>query len=71
MLYLNCVPHSLTRYLLRRNTDWYRFFTRGHPNAPFLDVDLDSDPERVREESTLLFLAILSVGARFWSASSQ
>ncbi|KAI5458318.1 hypothetical protein BGZ63DRAFT_61585 [Mariannaea sp. PMI_226] len=47
------------------------FFSHGHPNAPFLDVDIDSDPDRVRSNSTLLFLAILSVGARFWSASSK
>ncbi|KAK5029532.1 hypothetical protein LTS07_005994 [Exophiala sideris] len=32
---------------------------------------MDSDVDRVRSTSILLFLAIISVGARFWSASSN
>ncbi|KAL7940884.1 hypothetical protein V8C42DRAFT_336380 [Trichoderma barbatum] len=47
------------------------FFSHAHQHAPFLDVDSDSDPDRVRSSSTLLFLAILSIGARYWSASSR
>ncbi|KAI1619408.1 hypothetical protein EDD37DRAFT_216771 [Exophiala viscosa] len=47
------------------------FFSSCHSNAPFLDVGMDSDVDRVRSTSVLLFLAILCVGARFWSASSK
>ncbi|CAI7649916.1 unnamed protein product [Penicillium manginii] len=47
------------------------YFSSCHPNAPFLDIGFDSDVERLRSDSTLLFLAILSIGARFWSASSK
>ncbi|KAJ5247192.1 hypothetical protein N7468_002175 [Penicillium chermesinum] len=47
------------------------FFSSCHPNAPFLDVELDSDVDRVRSNSIFLFLAILCVGARFWGASSK
>ncbi|KAL3467845.1 hypothetical protein BJX64DRAFT_273822 [Aspergillus heterothallicus] len=47
------------------------YFTNCHPNAPFLDVDLDTNIDRVRSSSIILFLAILSVGGRFWSASSK
>ncbi|KAL3495749.1 hypothetical protein BJX62DRAFT_222394 [Aspergillus germanicus] len=47
------------------------YFSNCHPNAPFLDVELDSDIDRVRSSSILLFLAILSIGGRFWSASSK
>ncbi|KAL5360768.1 hypothetical protein BJX96DRAFT_184778 [Aspergillus floccosus] len=47
------------------------YFTRCHPNAPFLDVGLDADIDRVRSNNMILFLAILCIGARFWSASSN
>ncbi|KAL2862748.1 uncharacterized protein BJX67DRAFT_365692 [Aspergillus lucknowensis] len=47
------------------------YFSNCHPNAPFLDVDLDTDVDRVRSSSIILFIAILSIGARFWSASSR
>ncbi|RSH95502.1 hypothetical protein EHS25_000594 [Saitozyma podzolica] len=47
------------------------YFSRCHPNAPFLYVDYDSDLDRVRSSSKLLLLAILCVGARFWSYSSR
>jgi hypothetical protein len=51
--------------------DVTRYFSRCHPNAPFLYVDYDSDLDRVRSSSKLLLLAILCVGARFWSYSSR
>ncbi|KAL7419008.1 hypothetical protein Q5752_006693 [Cryptotrichosporon argae] len=47
------------------------FFTHCHPNAPFLDIHTDSDIDHVRASSVLLFLSIICVGARFWSASSK
>ncbi|KAJ5618761.1 hypothetical protein N7510_002745 [Penicillium lagena] len=47
------------------------YFTHCHPIAPFLDVGRDMDIDRVRSSSILLFLSILCVGARFWSASSK
>lgn len=65
---LDCMHSVLSIYQKAHSC---RYFTNCHPNAPFLDVSLDSDPNRVRLNSTLLLLAILSVGARFWSASSR
>ncbi|KAL4869400.1 hypothetical protein BDV12DRAFT_185276 [Aspergillus spectabilis] len=47
------------------------YFEHCHPNAPFLDVGVDSDVDQVRLRSGILFIAILCVGARFWSASSK
>ncbi|KAK9852794.1 hypothetical protein MYU51_008045 [Penicillium brevicompactum] len=47
------------------------YFANCHPNAPFLDKEHDNNIDRIRSSSALLFLSILSVGARFWGASSN
>ncbi|OJJ05894.1 hypothetical protein ASPVEDRAFT_154023 [Aspergillus versicolor CBS 583.65] len=47
------------------------YFSNCHLNVPLLDVNVDAEIDRVRSRSALLFIAILSVGARFWSASSK
>ncbi|KAL5335167.1 hypothetical protein BJX70DRAFT_410728 [Aspergillus crustosus] len=47
------------------------YFDHCHPNAPFLDVGVDRDVDQVRLRSGILLIAILCVGARFWSASSK
>ncbi|KAJ5367216.1 hypothetical protein N7541_001157 [Penicillium brevicompactum] len=47
------------------------YFANCHPNTPFLDKEHDNNVDRIRSSSALLFLSILSVGARFWGASSK
>lgn len=65
------VSRSVSVTPRRASADLSRYFSRCHPNAPFLYVDYDSDLDRVRSSSKILLLAILCVGARFWSYSSR
>ncbi|ORY23121.1 hypothetical protein BCR39DRAFT_549915 [Naematelia encephala] len=47
------------------------FFSKCHPNAPFLDSRSDMNMKDVRSRNIALFLNIVVVGARFWGQSSK
>ncbi|ORX36245.1 hypothetical protein BD324DRAFT_482718 [Kockovaella imperatae] len=47
------------------------FFKNCHAHAPFLDVQANSDWKKCQDSSSLLFLGILQVAARYWGHSSR
>lgn len=68
---MSCSDCEYRHSSLDEANDKSRYFANCHPNAPFLDKEHDNNIDRIRSSSALLFLSILSVGARFWGASSK